>query len=86
MLNLLKFYANGFCHIALDGQKSEMIFRRMPAIGFVRKRTVDGRRLRIFCIFFFKFLVPTVRTPLFKRTGHTQKSELIFRDIEDINI
>ena len=27
MLNYRKFYANGFFHAALDGQKSEVIFR-----------------------------------------------------------
>ena len=32
-----------------------------------------------FFIYFFKFLALTLRIPLFKRTGHTQKSGLIFR-------
>ncbi len=31
MLNYRKFYANGFCHVALHGQKSEVIFRCMES-------------------------------------------------------
>ena len=35
--------------------------------------------------YFFKFLALTVRIPLFKRTGHTQKSGLIFRLLEGLS-
>ncbi len=38
-----------------------------------------------FLKYFFQFLALTVRIPLFKRTGHTQKSGLIFRLLEGLS-
>ena len=57
----------------------------MLAIGLVRKGAVDDRRLRIFNIF-FKFFPPRCEFPYSNvpdTKTDTQKSELIFRYVEE---
>ena len=92
MLSYIKFYADG---IGRDVWQVFCLrhhgFERVWAGCRAPDRVGPKSGLQLFTIphlldFFFKFLAPTVRISLFKRTAHThtQKSGLIFRYIEKL--